>query len=70
MYGAFVLLVGLLLPSTAHAYIDPSASSVVIQLLAFLAIAAGVCWTKLRDWTARFFRKVHRRNKEITPPGQ
>jgi len=47
----------LLFSGHAHAYIDPSAVTYMIQALAAVAIAAGASFTVLRQRIVRLFRK-------------
>ena len=53
----FVLCFFNMLTVTAHAYIDPSAVTYIIQAVAGVAIALGAALTIFRHKIASFFRK-------------
>lgn len=68
IFAAYFLLTTIMLSSTAHAYIDPAATSYIVQIVAGVAIASGVAvavfWKKIR----MFFRnlKMKRLEKSLT----
>jgi hypothetical protein len=47
-------------------YIDPSAGSLVIQVLAAAAISAVAMWTRAREATKSFFRSLVSRGRRWT----
>ena len=55
------LLMLMLLPSSAWAYIDPNAGGMLFQLLAPLFAAAVGGWLFLRRWISEQVRRMWRR---------
>ncbi len=68
VFAAYLLLTTLMLSSTALAYIDPAATSYIVQIVAGVVIAGGVAvgifWKKIKI----FFRnlKMKRLEKSLT----
>ena len=68
IFVAYLLLATLMLSGTALAYIDPAATSYILQIVAGVVIAggvvAGIFWRKIR----LFFRnmKMKRLEKSLT----
>lgn len=68
IFTAYLLLTTLALSSTAFAYIDPAATSYIVQIVAGVVIAGGVAvgvfWKKIR----MFFKniKMKRLEKSLT----
>jgi len=68
VFIAYLILATLMLSSTALAYIDPAATSYILQIVAGVVIAGGVAvgifWRKIR----MFFRnlKMKRLEKSLT----
>lgn len=60
----FLTFVSLMLSQTAHAYLDPAATSYLIQIIAgvFIALGAvvGIFWKKIR----LFFRNMRMKSLE------
>jgi len=52
VFAIYFLLASVMLSSTAHAYIDPAATSYIVQIIAGIVIACsvtiGVFWKKIR----------------------
>lgn len=61
MPTTLLLILALLLPGNAYAYIDPNAGGMLFQLLAplFAAIVGG--WLFLRRWLSYQVRRLWRR---------
>lgn len=57
-----LLLALVLIPHTAHAYIDPGSGSLILQSLIALVVGG---WLTLRVFASNFFRKL--RGKRKTP---
>jgi len=51
----------LVLPATAHAYIDPGTGSLLFQSLLAVLFGVGAAFGRLRAWVAKFFRSVLKR---------
>ena len=68
LFSAYLLLTTVMLSSTALAYIDPAATSYIVQIVAGVLIAFGVTvgifWKKIRV----FFKnlKIKRLEKSLT----
>jgi hypothetical protein len=68
VFAAYFLLTTIMLSTTAHAYLDPAATSYIIQIVAGVVIACGafvgIFWKKIR----LFFRnrKMKRLEKSLT----
>ena len=68
IFIAYLILVTLMLSTTALAYIDPAATSYILQIVAGVVIAGGIAvgifWRKIR----LFFRnmKMKRLEKSLT----
>jgi len=68
IFMLYLLLTMLMLSTTAFAYIDPAATSYIVQIVAGVVIAAGVAvgifWKRIR----RFFKniKLKRLEKSLT----
>ena len=68
VFAVYFVLATLMFSSTAHAYIDPAATSYIIQIVAGVVIAGGVTvgvfWKKIK----LFFRnaKMKRLEKSLT----
>jgi hypothetical protein len=68
IFIAYFMLTMVMLSTTAHAYIDPAATSYVVQIVAGVVIACGVAvgvfWKKIK----LFFRnmKMKRLEKSLT----
>jgi len=64
----FFLLILLLLPLQALAYIDPNAGGVLLQLLAPLFAAIAGAWLFLRrsiaDWCRRLWQRLFGRSEQ------
>ncbi|NQU57100.1 MAG: hypothetical protein HQ513_07685 [Rhodospirillales bacterium] len=53
-----LFLLALLWPSDAHAYIDPGASMLLLQLLAAAAAAVAFKFMHIKDYVMRWFGKT------------
>jgi hypothetical protein len=68
VFAAYFLMTTIMLSTTAHAYLDPAATSYIIQIVAGVVIACGafvgIFWKKIR----LFFRnrKMKRLEKSLT----
>lgn len=64
VFTAYFTLTTIMLSTTAHAYIDPAATSYVIQIVAGVVIACGVAvgvfWKKIR----MFFKNAKMKHLE------
>ena len=64
VFAAYFMLTMVMLSTTAHAYIDPAATSYIIQIIAGVVIAfgvtVGVFWKKIR----LFFKNLKMKNLE------
>ena len=64
IFASYLILVTLLLSSTALAYIDPAATSYILQIVAGVVIAGGIAvgifWRKIR----MFFRNMKMKRLE------
>lgn len=71
-FAYFFLWATLLFSSTAHAYLDPAATSYIIQIIAGVFIACGavvgVFWKKIRLYFRN--RKMKRLEKSLTKKGE
>jgi hypothetical protein len=56
-----LLLLSLLLPLPALAYVDPNAGGILLQILAPLFAAIAGAWLFLRRWIADWCRRIWQR---------
>jgi site-specific recombinase len=56
-----LVLLALLAPLPALAYVDPNAGGILLQLLAPVFAAIAGAWLFLRRWIADWFRRAWRR---------
>jgi hypothetical protein len=61
---AVALLVSLIAPRRAFAYIDPLSGSIVLQVLAAAILAASLTLRKLRTWMGRTVRELFSRFRQ------
>ncbi len=66
-----VAVLGLLIASTSHAYLDPGTGSIILQgLLAGIAVAIGVLhryWQQFKSFLARQTNGSHNHNDDGEP---
>lgn len=68
IFVAYFMLTMIMLSTTAHAYIDPAATSYIVQIVAGVVIASGVAvgifWRRIK----LFFKnkKIQRLEKSLT----
>lgn len=56
-FCACLLLLGILAPAQAHAYLDPGTGSMILQGLAAGFVALLAFWSRLRTLISNFFKK-------------
>ena len=66
-----VLAINLVLPSPAHAYLDPGSGAMILQILAAIGIGIMFYFQKVRDAIKRIFRIGNpRRVEKDEGPGE
>lgn len=65
---SFFILIGLVYPQRADAYIDPGTGSFVLQLIAGFLIGASltirIYWKKMRSFFDKYFKKDDSRESD------